>query len=119
MNQWYLEFWRKNKKIIHTHIFVTIIIPPIEILLLTIYTKKLFKSLQDNNFDLFVKLFIGFVVFLTILQGLYAWKEYLDNQITPKVQTFIRNKCMYKYISQNRDTFKTMNVIAYESTTLK
>lgn len=111
MNQWYLEFWRKNKKIIHTHIFVTIIIPPIEILLLTIYTKKLFKSLQDNNFDLFVKLFIGFVVFLTILQGLYAWKEYIDNQITPKVQTFIRNKCMYKYISQNRDTFKTMNVM--------
>mgnify|MGYP005704325983 CR=1 FL=1 len=111
MNQWYLEFWRKNKKIIHTHILATVIIPPIEILLLTIYTKKLFKSLQENNFDLFVKLFIGFVIFLTVLQGLYAWKEYIDNQITPRVQTFIRHKCMYKYISQNRDTFKTMNVM--------
>lgn len=116
MNQWYLEFWKKNKAIICLHIVVTIIISPIEILILTVYTKKLFNSLQEKNFDEFVKLFIGFIVFLSFLQVLHAWKEYIDNQITPRVQLFIRNKCMMKYISQTRDSFRTIKVMNTIST---
>ncbi len=111
MNHWYFEFWEKYRKIIILHVFITVIIPPIEILILTIYTKKLFQCLRDNNFDLFVKLFIGFIVCLFLLQILYGWKEYIDNQITPRVQSFVRNKCMYKYISQTRDSFRTINVM--------
>ena len=112
MNEWYIEFWKSNKKLIVTHLMVTIMILPFEILLLTVYTKKLFKSLQENNFKEFVRLFIWFIVFLTILQSVYAWKEFLDNKITPKVQSFIRQKCMNRYITKTRDSFKTSHVMS-------
>ena len=91
MNDWYFEFLKKNRKLIFTHLAITILILPLEIIILTVYTKKLFNSLQENNFQLFVKLFIGFIVFLSVLQLLYVWREYLDSLITPRVQSFIRN----------------------------
>ncbi len=112
MNEWYIEFWKSNKKLILTHLMVTIMILPFEILLLTVYTKKLFQSLQENNFKEFVRLFIWFILFLTILQSIYAWKEFLDNRITPKVQSFIRQKCMNRYITKTRDSFKTSHVMS-------
>lgn len=111
MNDWYLEFWKKNKKLILTHLAITILILPLEILILTVYTKKLFTSLQSNNFELFIQLFIGFIIFLSLLQLLYVWREYLDSLITPRVQSFIRNKCLKKYVSQPRDSFQAGTVM--------
>lgn len=111
MNDWYYEFWKKNRKLILTHLTITILILPLEILILTVYTKKLFKSLQDNDFPVFVRLFIGFIIFLAALQLMYVWREYLDNQITPRVQSFIRNKCLVKYIRQPRDSYNAGSVM--------
>lgn len=111
MNDWYYEFWKKNRKLILTHLTITVLILPLEILVLTVYTKKLFQSLQENDFPVFVRLFIGFIIFLAALQLMYVWREYLDNQITPRVQSFIRNKCLMKYIRQPRDSFNAGSVM--------
>lgn len=111
MNEWYSEFWKKHKKIIVLHILITIIIIPLEILIFTLYTKKLFNALQKNDFKLFVRLFIVFIFLLSFLQVVYAWKEYIDNKIVPLVNVFVRNKYMNKYILENSDSFNNSDVM--------
>ena len=111
MNQWYYDFWMRNKKLIITHIVLTVVILPFEIILFSIFTKKLFGSLQEKNFKLFVRLFILFIFFLAVLQVIYAWKEYIDNRITPKVQIFIREKCIHKYLLDQKDKYKNSDVM--------
>ena len=111
MNQWYQDFWNENKQLIITHIILTIIILPFEIVLFSVFTKKLFSNLQEKNFKIFVRLFILFIFFLAILQVIYALKEYIDNKITPKVQLFIRERCMRKYLSAQKDNFKNSDVM--------
>ena len=106
MNQWYNEFWKENKKLITTQIILTIIIFPFEIILFSVFTKKLFRSLQESKFKLFVRLFILFIIYLSILQILYGWKEYIDNHITPKVQVFVRERCMNKYLLERKEKFQ-------------
>lgn len=106
MNQWYNDFWNENKKIITIQIILTIIIFPFEIILFSVFTKKLFQSLQDNKFKLFVRLFIIFIIFLSILQIIYGWKEYIDNHITPRVQVFVRERCMNKYLLERKENFQ-------------
>lgn len=115
MNQWCNDFWKENKNLITLQIILTIIIFPFEIILFSVFTKKLFQSLQDSKFKLFVRLFIIFILFLSILQILYGWKEYIDNHITPRVQIFIRERCMNKYLLERREKFQNaeaMNKIA-------
>lgn len=111
MNQWYNDFWNENKQLIITHVILTIIILPFEIILFSVFTKKLFDSLQEKNFKVFVRLFIVFIFFLAVLQVIYALKEYIDNKITPKVQLFIRERCMRKYLSAQKDNFKNSDVM--------
>lgn len=111
MNEWYCEFWKENKKIIIIHVFITIIIIPLEIVIFSVFTKKLFQALQKNNFKIFVRLFIVFIILLAILQVIYGWKEYIDNKITPRVQAFIRNRYMNRYISMTTDSFNNSDVM--------
>lgn len=111
MNQWYYDFWNKNKKIIILHVFLTIIILPFEIILFSVFTKKLFQSLQDKNFKIFVRLFILFIFFLAVLQFIYALKEYVDNKITPRVQLFIRERCIRKYLLEQKENYKNSDVM--------
>jgi ABC-type multidrug transport system fused ATPase/permease subunit len=111
MNEWYCEFWKENKKIIILHIFLTVIIIPLEIAIFSVFTKKLFQSLQKNDFKVFVRMFIIFIILLSILQVIYGWKEYIDNQITPRVQKFIRNRYMNRYISITGDSFNNSDVM--------
>lgn len=111
MNEWYCEFWKENKKIIILHIFLTVIIIPLEIVIFSVFTKKLFQSLQKNNFKIFVRMFIIFIILLAILQVIYAWKEYIDNKVTPRVQRFVRNRYMNRYISMTSDSFNTSDIM--------
>ena len=106
MNQWYNEFWKENKKLITIQIILTIIIFPFEIILFSVFTKKLFRSLQESKFKIFCRLFIVFIIFLSILQIIYGWKEYIDNHITPRVQIFVRERCMNKYLLERKEKFQ-------------
>lgn len=116
MNDWYSEFWKENKKIIICHVFITIIIIPLEIIIFSVFTKKLFQALQKNNFKVFVKLFVVFIVLLSLLQIIYGWKEYIDNKITPRVQSFIRNRYMSRYMSMTTDSFNNSDIMTQIST---
>lgn len=113
---WYSDFWQQNKTTVSLHIAVTIFIIPFEIVLFSVFTKKVYQCLLDSNFKKFLRLFILFVVFLMLLQTLYAWKEYLDNVLTPRIQMFIRQNYMCRMIPQNHDNYnqaEIMNQISY------
>ena len=113
---WYYDFWNENKTTVAMHVAVTIFIIPLEIVLFSIFTKKIYQCLVDSNFKKFIRLFIIFFIFLAILQLLYGWKEYLDNVLTPKIQMFIRQNYMKRMIPQNHDNYnqaEIMNQISY------
>ncbi len=113
---WYYDFWTENKATVSMHVAVTIFIIPLEIILFSVFTKKIYQCLVESNFRKFIHLFIMFFVFLLILQVLYGWKEYLDNVLTPKIQMFIRLNYMQRMIPQNHDMYdqaQIMNQIAY------
>ena len=111
MSQLYNEFWKENQQLISLHIFLEIIILPIEIAIFSGFTKYLFKSLSDRNFKRFIRLFMLFIFFLTLLQIIYGIKEYVDNKVTPKVQVFIRGRCTNKYLRENKEDFQNSEVM--------
>lgn len=113
---WYYDFWNQNKATVSMHVAVTIFIIPLEIVLFSIFTKKIYQCLVESNFQKFIRLFIIFFLFLLVLQVLYGWKEYLDNVLTPKIQMFIRQNYMHRMIPENHDNYnqaEIMNQISY------
>lgn len=113
---WYYDFWNQNKATVSMHVAVTIFIIPLEIVLFSIFTKKIYQCLVESNFQKFIRLFIIFFLFLLVLQILYGWKEYLDNVLTPKIQMFIRQNYMHRMIPENHDNYnqaEIMNQISY------
>lgn len=111
--EWYIKFYQDHKNIVNMHIFITILIMPIEIIIFSIFTKYLFGCLSSKNYERFSTLFVYFLFSLILLQLLYAWKSRLDDKILPIIQIYIRKKYMQNVLEETNDNINTPQIMNY------
>lgn len=111
--EWYIKFYQENKGIVNMHIFVTILIMPIEIIIFSIFTKFLFRCLTEKNYEKFALLFVFFILSLVVLQLLYSWKSMIDDKMLPTIQIYIRQKYMNNVLNTTNDKINTPEIMNY------
>ena len=111
--EWYLKFYNDNRGIVNTHMFLTILIMPVEIIIFSIFTKVLFRCLTEKNYERFAFLFIYFILSLVALQCLYAWKSRLDDKIMPLIQIYVRQRYMDTALKETSDSMNTSQIMNY------
>jgi ABC-type multidrug transport system fused ATPase/permease subunit len=86
------EYYKKNKPLVLGNSILTISIYPIEIIFLSWLSGMIFIYIKQNSISKFwLYLTLFFILFLVIII-LYYFSEYLDAQIVPSMHTFVRKK---------------------------
>jgi ATP-binding cassette subfamily B protein/subfamily B ATP-binding cassette protein MsbA len=86
------EYYKKNKPLVLGNSILTISIYPIEIIFLSWLSGMIFIHIKQNSISKFwLYLTLFFILFLVIII-LYYFSEYLDAQIVPSMHTFVRKK---------------------------
>ena len=109
--EWYVQFYSENKNLVNMHIFLTVLIMPIEIIIFSIFTKFLFRCLTDKNYEKFALLFVYFLLSLIVLQVLYTWKSAIDDRILPAIQIYIRQRYMKNVLQEINDNINTPQIM--------
>jgi len=96
----YTDFYHKHPLLINLHVLITIFILPLEIIVFSVFTKRIFEHLHNKKFTVFLKILVIFIILLFIIQLLYTTREYIDSKIIPKFDTNTRN-ILFELIIKN------------------
>lgn len=107
-NKIYQEFYYDNFHLVNIHIFLTLIILPLELVVFSVFTKLIFDQLHNKNFTLFFKVLTVFIICLFIIQLIYSSKEYVESMIIPKFETKSRNDIIKEILSQPNHDYSTL-----------
>lgn len=109
----YLElfnnFFLQNKRLIITNTVLTILIYPLEIILLTYLSGLIFLHINNNNTKMFLKFIIYFIMTFLFIVICYYFTEKIDCELLPKLQTSVRYDIYDMTQSFNNDESKNIN----------
>ena len=108
---WYKTFYKEQKWNVSLHVFLTIFIIPVEIIIFSVFTRYFFICLYNKNFKEFSKLFIYFIISLAFLQLLYGWKSYIDTELVPKIQIFVRKSYFNRILDYTSDKVNNAQIM--------
>lgn len=108
---WYKTFYKEQKWNVSLHVFLTIFTIPFEIIIFSVFTKYLFNCLAKKKYKEFSKLFIYFIIFLACLQLLYGWKAYIDTELIPQIQIFVRKSYFDRVLDYTSDKVNNAQIM--------
>lgn len=108
---WYKTFYKEQKWNVSLHVFLTIFIIPFEILIFSVFTKYFFNCLSKKKFKEFSKLFVYFIISLGFLQLLYGWKAYIDTELIPQIQIFVRKSYFDRILDYTSDKVNNAQIM--------
>jgi len=100
---YYNEFFHENRWWIICHLVITLIIFPLEIALFSIFSKRLFDSMEEKKHGKIFTVLLLFFMILLAIQFLYILKDLLDSKIIPMFETFVRSKMMHRVLQEPRN----------------
>jgi ABC-type bacteriocin/lantibiotic exporter with double-glycine peptidase domain len=97
------SFYQEHRSIVIPHISLTLILFPLEILVLSYLSGVIFKNIKDKKYKAFFSLFVIFFVVFLVIQFLHFAEEYFNSLVIPKLDTFVRVKILDHVIEENRE----------------
>ena len=110
-NQPYLtDFYQENRTVLLLNTAIFIVVYPIEIILLSWLTGKLFFHIREKDLKSFFQWSSFFMVMILILGGFNYWISYHESILLPKLQSSVRKSLWghwrLHYSSRERDKSK-------------
>jgi ABC-type multidrug transport system fused ATPase/permease subunit len=100
-DKFFNNFFIQNKNIVIINAILTILIYPLELVLLSYLSGNIFYSIKNQNTKDFIKIFVLFAIAFIIISVLFWLSEKLDAIIIPKLQTSIRKDILNNLFENN------------------
>lgn len=97
------SFYQEHRSIVIPHISLTLILFPLEILVLSYLSGVIFKKIKDKKYKAFFSLFVVFFLVFLVIQFLHFAEEYFNSLVIPRLDTFVRVKILDHVIQENRE----------------
>ena len=111
VKDWYLGYYQTDKLNVSLHIFLTLLLFPIELFIFAYFTKNIYKCIEKKNYKMVAKYIVYFIIILAIVQLIYGYKCLIDNNIRIKIQVFIRENYLNTILNHNSQDINNPKVI--------
>lgn len=97
------SFYQENRAIVIPHITLTLLLFPLEILLLSYISGRIFQRIKDKKQKTFFMILVVFFIIFLILQVMHFCQDYLNSLIIPRLDTFVRTNIMDHVLETNQE----------------
>jgi len=88
------QFYENNRGVVVSHVTLTLLTFPLEILLLSYISGIIFQRIRDKNYKAFFVILVGFFFAFLFIQVLHFLQDYMSSLIIPRLDTFARTELL-------------------------
>lgn len=103
MNALYYDFYQQHKWLIGSHVCLTLLIVPLEIILFGIFSKKMLEASQSKEKEKIFYALLVFFIIIIVIQLFYLGKDMMDSRIIPEFESHVRSSLLENIISEPRN----------------
>ena len=79
IKDWYIGYFQSDKLNVSLHIFLTILLFPIELFVFAYFSKNVYKCIEKKNYKMVARYIIYFIIVLAFVQLIHGYKSLIDN----------------------------------------
>jgi len=111
IKDWYIGYFQSDKLNVSLHIFLTILLFPIELFVFAYFSKNIYKCIEKKNYKMVARYIIYFIIVLAFVQLIHGYKSIIDNNIRIKIQVYIRENYLDTILNHNSQDINNPKII--------